>query len=100
MASHLQTQARRQASAWTPQEADITTIEHKVSFGSKADLTVPKSNFRFNSAAMPGDYSVDHTGFIYLVGKDAAPRSLGVFEIDFESDPLVNQFTLDACELA
>jgi hypothetical protein len=36
MASHLQTQARRRASAWTPQEADITTIEHKVSFGSNA----------------------------------------------------------------
>jgi len=33
MASHLQTQARRQASAWTPQEADITTIEHKSASG-------------------------------------------------------------------
>ena len=28
---------------------------------------------------------------------DADPRCLGVFEIDF---PYVNQFTLDACELA
>ena len=26
--------------------------------------------FAKNSAAAPGDYSVDHTGFIYLVGKD------------------------------
>jgi hypothetical protein len=34
MASRLQTQARRRASVWTHQEADITTIEHKVSFGS------------------------------------------------------------------
>jgi len=32
MASRLQTQARRRAH----QEADITTIEHKVSFGSFA----------------------------------------------------------------
>ena len=33
MASRLQTQARRRASVWAHQEADITTIEHKVSFG-------------------------------------------------------------------
>jgi protein SCO1/2 len=31
--------------------------------------------FAKNSAATPGDYSVDHTGFIYLVGKDG--RYLG-----------------------
>jgi len=33
MASRLQTQARRRAAVRTHQEADITTIEHKVSFG-------------------------------------------------------------------
>ena len=33
IASHLQTQARRQASAWTPREADITPIEHKSASG-------------------------------------------------------------------
>jgi hypothetical protein len=31
----LQTQARRRTSVWTHREADITTIEHRVSFGSK-----------------------------------------------------------------
>ena len=34
-----------------------------------------KTFFAKNSAAAPGDYSVDHTGFIYLVGKDG--RYLG-----------------------
>jgi hypothetical protein len=34
-ASRLQTQARRRTSVWTHREADITTIEHRVSFGSK-----------------------------------------------------------------
>ena len=29
-----------------------------------------KTYFAKNSAAAPGDYSVDHTGFIYLVGRD------------------------------
>src|SRR5579859_2347298 len=47
MASHLQTQARRRASAWTPQEADITTIEHKISFGSDSDLGPRNRHVRF-----------------------------------------------------
>jgi hypothetical protein len=36
MASRLQTQARREASVRIHQEADITTIEDKVSFGAEA----------------------------------------------------------------
>ena len=29
-----------------------------------------RTYFVKNNAVTPGDYSVDHTGFIYLVGKD------------------------------
>jgi cytochrome oxidase Cu insertion factor (SCO1/SenC/PrrC family) len=42
--------------------------------GSLADIRKTAIAYRTffvkNSAATPGDYSVDHTGFIYLVGKD------------------------------
>jgi len=42
--------------------------------GSLADIRKTAIAYRTffvkNRAAMPGDYSVDHTGFIYLVGKD------------------------------
>ena len=42
--------------------------------GSLADIKKTaiayRTFFAKNSAATPGDYSVDHTGFIYLVGKD------------------------------
>jgi hypothetical protein len=48
MASRLQTQARRRASVWTHQEADITTIEHKVSFGSIATKIDPSGHFRLS----------------------------------------------------
>jgi hypothetical protein len=47
MASRLQIQARRRASVWAHQEADITTIEHKVSFGSNAPFCHSVSYFRF-----------------------------------------------------
>jgi len=47
--------------------------------GSLADIRKTAIAYRTffvkNSAATPGDYSVDHTGFIYLVGKDG--RYLG-----------------------
>jgi len=47
--------------------------------GSLADVRKTAIAYRTffvkNSAATPGDYSVDHTGFIYLVGKDG--RYLG-----------------------
>jgi protein SCO1/2 len=47
--------------------------------GSLADIKKTaiayRTFFAKNSAATPGDYSVDHTGFIYLVGKDG--RYLG-----------------------
>jgi protein SCO1/2 len=42
--------------------------------GSMTDIrktaTAYRTFFSKNSAATSGDYSVDHTGFIYLVGKD------------------------------
>jgi cytochrome oxidase Cu insertion factor (SCO1/SenC/PrrC family) len=42
--------------------------------GSLADIrktaVAYRTFFAKNNAAKPGDYSVDHTGFIYLVGKD------------------------------
>ena len=42
--------------------------------GSPAEIrktaTAYKTFFAKNSIATPGNYSVDHTGFIYLVGKD------------------------------
>ena len=42
--------------------------------GSVADIKKTAMAYRTffvkNSSATPGDYSVDHTGFIYLVGKD------------------------------
>jgi cytochrome oxidase Cu insertion factor (SCO1/SenC/PrrC family) len=42
--------------------------------GSLADIRKTAIAYRTffvkNSAAAPGDYSVDHTGFIYLVGRD------------------------------
>jgi cytochrome oxidase Cu insertion factor (SCO1/SenC/PrrC family) len=47
--------------------------------GSLADIRKTAIAYRTffvkNSAAKPGDYSVDHTGFVYLVGKDG--RYLG-----------------------
>ena len=47
--------------------------------GSLADIRKTAIAYRTffvkNSASTPGDYSVDHTGFIYLVGKDG--RYLG-----------------------
>ena len=47
--------------------------------GSLADIRKTAIAYRTffvkNSASKPGDYSVDHTGFIYLVGKDG--RYLG-----------------------
>jgi protein SCO1/2 len=47
--------------------------------GSLADIKKTaiayRTFFAKNSTATPGDYSVDHTGFIYLVGKDG--RYLG-----------------------
>jgi protein SCO1 len=47
--------------------------------GSLADIRKTAIAYRAyfvkNSASTPGDYSVDHTGFIYLVGKDG--RYLG-----------------------
>lgn len=47
--------------------------------GSLADIRKTaiayRTFFAKNSTATPGDYSVDHTGFIYLVGKDG--RYLG-----------------------
>jgi protein SCO1 len=47
--------------------------------GSLADIrktaVAYRTFFAKNNAATPGDYSVDHTGFIYLVGKDG--RYLG-----------------------
>jgi protein SCO1/2 len=41
-----------------------------------------------NSAAAPGDYSVDHTGFIYLVGKDG--RYLGFLAPGLSSDEIAD----------
>jgi protein SCO1/2 len=44
--------------------------------------------FAKNTIATPGDYSVDHTGFIYLVGKDG--RYLGFLPPDLAPDAIAD----------
>jgi cytochrome oxidase Cu insertion factor (SCO1/SenC/PrrC family) len=44
--------------------------------------------FAKNNAATPGDYSVDHTGFIYLVGKDG--RYLGFLPPGLSPDAIAD----------
>ena len=50
----LQIQARRRASVWAHQEADITTIEHKVSFGSKTEVAASRRDVCFTPAVSTG----------------------------------------------
>jgi cytochrome oxidase Cu insertion factor (SCO1/SenC/PrrC family) len=65
-----------------PRLADFVSSFHPRLIGLTGSLaeirktaTAYKTFFVKNSAATPGNYSVDHTGFIYLVGKDG--RYLG-----------------------
>jgi cytochrome oxidase Cu insertion factor (SCO1/SenC/PrrC family) len=60
--------------------------------GSLADIRKTAIAYRTffvkNSATAPGDYSVDHTGFIYLVGRDG--RYLGFLPPDSTPDTIAD----------
>lgn len=60
--------------------------------GSLADIrktaVAYRTFFAKNSASTPGDYSVDHTGFIYLVGKDG--RYLGFLPPESTPDAIAD----------
>ena len=60
--------------------------------GSLADIRKTAVAYRTffvkNNAVTPGDYSVDHTGFIYLVGKDG--RYLGFLAPGLSPDEIAD----------